>query len=86
VYLKQGISLLIPNSLPGESDERLFHRTVALFGISVYTHPDGCREVLMENNRYDANDPLRKAERHHMKKNGLRIGKTERISVATVPE
>jgi hypothetical protein len=55
-------------------------------GRQVNFYLDGCREVLIENNLYDANYPPRKAELHHMRKKDLRIGKTEWISVTTVSE
>jgi hypothetical protein len=42
---------------------------------------DGCRQVYIGNNSYDAEYPPRNTELHHMKKNDLSIGKAEKISV-----
>lgn len=55
-------------------------------GRQVNFYLDGCREVRIENNLYDADYPPRKAELHHMRRKDLRIGKTEQISVAMASE
>jgi hypothetical protein len=55
-------------------------------GRQVNFYLDGCREVLIENNRYDANYLPRKAELHHMKKKDLHVGKNEHISLVAVSE
>ncbi|MDR1455075.1 MAG: hypothetical protein LBJ01_05430, partial [Tannerella sp.] len=89
VFKHYDINLLYARSVRGLvfKDNRIeYTDAYPPHGRPVNFYLDGCREVRIENNRYDAHYPPRKAELHHMKKKDLHVGKSERISIAVAPD